>query len=776
MTLKKLTLPLFLFFSIVSFAQKSQDIDNNYADYFNLSREIPYLHLNKTSFIEGEEIWFKAYVLDQKTQKLHQQTTNLYCTVYNEKGEYKQTKLLYVKNGVVAGNIKIDSTFTDNTYYIKASTNWMRNFKEDQSFIQKIHIVTNNKADKKLTSTNSNYDLQLLPEGGHLVESTNAVIGIIIKNRKNKGVQIKSGILIDDKNKVIKQISTNQFGLGKFSFFHKPNTNYKVKITTLDDEEIIKDIIPAKENGVTLSVENPNTTIVKLHLETNSKTLRQNIGKKYYIYIHNTNSISKNSFTFKKKTSSYNFYLSTKKIPKGTNIVTILNENQKPILERVFFNYDKNLFSKTNIKALTKSRDSISLQLQKNNDEIQYLSATFLPENTKSYTLENTMFSKFFLKPFVNGTLENSAYYFKNTNRKKLADLDLLLLNQGWSKYDWNNIFNDSPKVKFDFEKGITVRGTVISKTRKGSNVVLFSPQNNLIINTPIVNNKFSFNNIFLSDSSNVSFSIQGKKRLQKPKINTVFYPKFNESNINISTNNLIKSTTDLNFEKFIANGILLEEIEIEKKTKPNRKTRITKLFANSRSFKKTDKSYIKSRNILSFLTLKGFRINGTFPFEEIQNGRGISNFRRNKGAKTEVTLDNTPIVAQDYNNLYFISNMTLDDFEEIIISKNDGGQIFLFSDFNKARTSRNLFEKANKSIGFTKGKKYYKPNYYSTSNDIFKNYGAIYWSPNIVLNKENLTLKMPHLNQDKIKVFIEGVTSDGSIIYEEKTITLNNL
>ena len=776
MTLKKLTLPLFLFFSIVNFAQKNQDIDNNYADYFNLSREIPYLHLNKTNFIEGEEIWFKAYVLNQKTQKLHQQTTNLYCTIYNEKGEYKQTKLLYVKNGVVAGNIKIDSTFTDNTYYIKASTNWMRNFKEDQSFIQKIHIVTNNKADKKLTSTNSNYDLQLLPEGGHLVESTNAVIGIIIKNRKNKGVQIKSGILIDDKNKVIKQISTNQFGLGKFSFFHKPNTNYKVKITTLDDEEIIKDIIPAKENGVTLSVENPNTTIVKLHLETNSKTLRQNIGKKYYIYIHNTNSISKNSFTFKKKTSSYNFYLSTKKIPKGTNIITILNENLKPILERVFFNYDKILFSKTNIKALTKSRDSISLQLQKNNDEIQYLSATFLPENTKSYTLENTMFSKFFLKPFVNGTLENSAYYFKNTNRKKLADLDLLLLNQGWSKYDWNNIFNDSPKVKFDFEKGITVRGTVISKTRKGSNVVLFSPQNNLIINTPIVNNKFSFNNIFLSDSSNVSFSIQGKKRLQKPKINTVFYPKFNKSDINISTNNLIKSTTDLNFEKFIANGILLEEIEIEKKTKPNRKTRITKLFANSRSFKKTDKSYIKSRNILSFLTLKGFRINGTFPFEEIQNGRGISNFRRNKGAKTEVTLDNTPIVAQDYNNLYFISNMTLDDFEEIIISKNDGGQIFLFSDFNKARTSRNLFEKANKSIGFTKGKKYYKPNYYSTSNDIFKNYGAIYWAPNIVLNKENLTLKMPHLNQDKIKVFIEGVTSDGSIIYEEKTITLNNL
>ena len=776
MKLKHLPLSFFLLFSIISFSQRNQKIENDYADYFNLSREIPYLHLNKTNFVEGEEVWFKAYVLDQKTQKLHQQTTNLYCNIYNEKGEFKQSKLLYVKNGVVSGNIKIDSTFTENTYIIKASTNWMRNFKEDQSFIQKIHIVTNKKADKELVNSDSNYDLQLLPEGGYLVESTNAVVGIIIKNLKDKGAQIKSGVLIDDKNKVIKQIRTNQFGLGKFSFFHKPNTNYKVKITTLDDEEIIKDIIPAKENGVTLSVENPNTTIVKLHLETNSKTLRQNIGKKYYIYIHNTNSISKNSFTFKKKTNTYNFFLSTKKIPKGTNIVTILDENQKPILERVFFNYDKILFSKTNTKALTRSRDSISIQLQKSNDKIQYLSATFLPEDTKSYVLENTMFTKFFLKPFIKGNIEQSSYYFKNTNRKKLADLDLLLLNQGWSKYDWSNIFNDTPKVKFNFEKGITVTGIVKSKVKKSSNVVLFSPQNNLIINTPIVDNSFSFNNVFLSDSSSVSFSIQGKKRLQKPKINTVFYPKLDKSDINISTNNFIKSKTDLNFDKFITDGILLDEIEIEKKPKPNRKTKITKLFANSRSFKKTDKSYLKDRNILSFLTTKGFVIQGTFPFEFISNNRGISNFRGNAGARTEVTLDNMPIVTQDNNNLNLISYMTLDDFEEIIISKNDGGQIFLFSDFNKNRTSRNLFEKANKFIGFTKGKKYYKPNYYSTSNDIFKNYGAIFWKPNIVLKENNSSFNIPHLKQDKIRVFIEGISSDGSIIFEEKTITVNNL
>ena len=776
MTFKNSLLTFFLFSSIVNFAQEKQNIETNYADYFNLSREIPYLHLNKTNFIEGEEIWFKAYILDQKTKKLHKQTTNLYCNIYNEKGEFKQSKLLYVKNGVVSNSIKVDTTFTENTYIIKASTNWMRNFEEDESFIQKIHIVGNKKTDKKIVNSDSNYDLQLLPEGGHLVEETNSVIGIIIKNKKGKGTKIKSGALLDNNNNLIKEVTTNQFGLGKVDFYYKPKTTYKVKVTTFDNEEIIKKINPAKKLGVTLNVENPNTTIVKLKMQTNAETLQNNANKKYYIYIHNTNSVSKNSFVFNENTTTYNFLLSTKKISKGVNIITVLNEDEKPILERVFFNHDKKLFSETNSKTLTRSRDSLTIQLSKNTNETQSLSATILPEETKSYSLENNMFTKFFLKPYIKGNIENSSYYFKKTNRKKLADLDLLLLNQGWSKYNWSNIFNETPKVKFDFEKGITVKGTLKAKVKKPLNAVLFSPENNLIINTPILDNSFSFNNVFLSESSSVSFSIQDKKRLQKPKISTTFYPKFDKSNIITNTISYKKINTELNLDKFITDRIILDEIVIEQKQKTNRKSKITKLFANSRSYKNTDKSYISSRNILSFLTTKGFVIQGTFPFEEIANNRGISNFRGNAGAKTEVTLDDMPIVTQDNNNLNLISNMTLDDFKEIIISKNDGGQIFLFSDLNKKTASKNLFQKAIKTIGFANEKKYYKPNYYSTTDDIFKDFGAIYWKPNILVKDGNYTFKVPHLNQKRIRFFIEGIASDGSIIFEEKIIKTNSL
>ena len=101
--------------TISSFAQKSNSLDTDYSNYFTYSRIIPYLHLNKTSFIKGEEVWFKSYILNQQTNKIDTTTTNLYCIIYDKDGIQKKKKLIRVKNGVAHGSFKIDSTFTQQT-------------------------------------------------------------------------------------------------------------------------------------------------------------------------------------------------------------------------------------------------------------------------------------------------------------------------------------------------------------------------------------------------------------------------------------------------------------------------------------------------------------------------------------------------------------------------------------------------------------------------------------------------------------------------------------
>lgn len=101
---KKTTLLfLLLFFVISSHAQKI-NLTSNYEEYFKNTREIPYLHLNKTSFLKGEEIWFQSYVIEQNSKKLHPTTSNLYVAIFDKNGNLKEQKLIHIKEGIGAGS------------------------------------------------------------------------------------------------------------------------------------------------------------------------------------------------------------------------------------------------------------------------------------------------------------------------------------------------------------------------------------------------------------------------------------------------------------------------------------------------------------------------------------------------------------------------------------------------------------------------------------------------------------------------------------------------
>ena len=53
------------------------------------------------------------------------------------------------------------------------------------------------------------------------------------------------------------------------------------------------------------------------------------------------------------------------------------------------------------------------------------------------------------------------------TNRKKLIELDLLLLTQGWSKYDWKDVFYTPITYQYESENGITLYGVLNTKGKK---------------------------------------------------------------------------------------------------------------------------------------------------------------------------------------------------------------------------------------------------------------------------------------------------------------------
>jgi len=56
---------------------------------------------------------------------------------------------------------------------------------------------------------------------------------------------------------------------------------------------------------------------------------------------------------------------------------------------------------------------------------------------TQSYNHAHNSFSSTYLKPYIKDFIENPSYYFKNNKVNTRQNLDLLLITQGWSKYNW---------------------------------------------------------------------------------------------------------------------------------------------------------------------------------------------------------------------------------------------------------------------------------------------------------------------------------------------------
>ena len=767
--------------------KKMNTIDSIYVDYFRLTREIPYLHLNKTTFIPGEEIWFQAYVYDLNSKKLHKNTTNLYCNIYNKDGSLKEQKLFLVTDGIASGNIKIDSSYTKESYFIRASTNYMKNFNEDHSFIQKVTIVKKNN-DTIREKLSSKYDLQLLPESGHLISNNVNSLGILIKDKNGKGIKIDNGEIVDSKGRKITNFTTNKFGLGKTSVFLKDD-GYVANINLEDGIKISQKLPNILANGVIMSVINPQTNIVQISIKTNKKSLKYLKEKNYTLLVHNTSNYFKRTLVFNNKDTDYDIYFNKKKFNDGVNIVTLFNHKNIPIAERIFFNYKPKLISHLQLSTIKKESDSIKILITKKDSSVHYLSTSVLPKQTKSLSSNRkNIFSQLLLEPYINGIIETPSYYFKNINRKVLNDLDLLLLNQGWSKYKWSNIFNNRPKERFNFEKGINLSGQLYYKPNKEKvTVALFSPDNNLAL-TSEINNNFEFKNLYLKDTSLINLSVFNGLKQKKTRgyVRSSIHKEGSKRKITIDRNylnhtqlNKYKKTTTLNLiDKFIdEKSNVLEEVIINAKKFKNKPKPSFGFISKSI---KINRPYKGIFNIVSFLLSEGFYVDrkyGTIIEIRRRNNRITNPFSGRSteigaGMGSKIFLEDSPIYDLSILNTFYV-----DDFSEIFISKHLDGEIYFYLNyegrFNKVK---NKFKRYKIPLGFSVEKEYYQPKYASFNSSFFDDFGSIYWKSKIKLNKKDkiYTFKIPNLGKEAVKIIIEGITNNGSLISIEKNLSLD--
>lgn len=756
-------------------------VTSKLSEYYKLERENIHLHLNKNNYLTTESIWFKGYIIEKKSKLPFSTSSNIYVSLLDNNGTIIETKLHFSENSTFEGLIKLNPSIKTGKYYIHTYTNFMNNFSEDESSLFEINII--NPIEKKIIENKKinleNIEMSFYPESGVFLEGIINIIGVKISDCNGNGISLKDIEIINSKEKSITFFSTDANGYGKISLNPEKNETYKAIIKT--KELNIEKILPNHQSqGVVLSVNNfamKDKTLISLKTNPNTKQ------ESYSIVINQNENVSLSTFSFKEDEYQKNISLGNDQFLEGLNTVTITNSNGKKIGERIIYNPPKNL-DKLEIVSHYIKNDSI-IVTAKSPILSGSLSISVLPDH-ENHNIEKSIYNSLIFDNQINNSIKNINYYINNFSKSKHFELDNVLITQT-NKYDLEKtLTNEDPIKKFEFDNGLTIKGTIndFIYNEKSEN---FITMNSLLygINEQVkVNNKneFIFENIVAIDSTSIYFTLLNSKGEEKllnmfstiTNNNRKFYKK-----INIKSSNCFDNLIEVNdfiFPK-IKNAYILEEVSIENKKKPEKfsdKPNINNSY--SRGFKINDELVGTFRDVLSFIRAHGYNVS------EVGAEVYIS-----KNSRNSFSENNSPTVFYDgfpieSNN--FLKDMRLDEIDEIYINKSgfgggidaSNGVIKIFSKpitskAGKAKLKAKMFTVKD---GFQPYKSFTNPNYSNYHDDSFKKFGTIHWIPNINTDVNgNFKFSIPNLYQKTIKIVIEGISSDGKLLSEIKTISI---
>lgn len=212
-----------------------------------------YLHLDKPYYAIGDNIWFKAYVVDTRTSEPSNISNILYVELINEKDSIKRQVKLPMQSGITWGDFKLTDSLGEGNYRIRAYTQWMRNAGPD-FFFDKTIKIGNSWANKVFTKTNS----VLSAESN--AEKVSSTIQFTDKDKKPYGAcEVSYEVQLNARNIARGKATTNSEGEITIAYTNTQPNLYKsgkiiATITLPNKQKVIKNI-PIKTTANTTDVQ-----------------------------------------------------------------------------------------------------------------------------------------------------------------------------------------------------------------------------------------------------------------------------------------------------------------------------------------------------------------------------------------------------------------------------------------------------------------------------------------------------------------------------------------
>ena len=523
-----------------------------------------------------------------------------------------------------------------------------------------------------------------------------------------------------------------------------------------------------------------------LTVRTNKRTLENLVDKKYTFIIHQNDILSSVDLTFKPNETETLLSIPNQYLSEGINTIRLINDENKQVVERIVF---KPFPTKAESTIMLRGKQTDSLMfLGQSSLSLASLSISVLPSETSAAASKN-IYGSLLLDNYITSTIKNPLYYLNNFSRKKHFELDNVLITTT-SKYDWQTMLKSPPQKKFDFDNGISIKGTVNSAVANIDKVSIMMSSYFLGINeTTKLNSKkeFQFDNVMAIDSSIIFFSLLDEKdRFTKLNMFTrLINPRrpFLKSTIakSIVCGAGNANIIDIDYPQ-IRTAINLNTVNVEgQKIKDELSEKHKYRFNNNmaRGYKITETEAGTFRDVLQWIGSHGFNVSTEAGKVIITRGYSLS-FRGSNSPS--IYIDDAPLSDVD-----LLLNMSMDSVDEIYINRSGygsgstgGSGIIRIYTKIPSGALQNLVKIYSQSLlvqnGYQAFKQFKNPDYFSVSNKSFQKFGTIAWLNNVDTDDKGVfKFAIPNLYQDSVLLLVEGISADGQMISERITIKIAN-
>lgn len=482
---------VFLFFSPLHAAEDVGIREMvNRINLFNryLPQEKVYLHFDNTAYFMGEKMWFKAYVLRSDNHHATDVSRVLYVELLDRSGNVVETQKLPIgAMGQADGVFDLRNVLAGGFYEVRAYTRYMLNWDSSWLFSRVFPIFETpgkegdysrpslgktawqvRESEKVPTKEETGIsfakpedgNIAFFPEGGHLVENLSCRVAFEIRDRQ--GLPVNGTGELSCGEECLCSVSTSQNGRGVFSLVAQPGKIYSLNLKDKRGRLYRQELPVAEKEGCSMRVTQSGKSWC-VNLNTTTSFAQDSLG-----IVLTAHGALKHVDVVAGSRSIY-LSLPDSAIADGVNRVSVVNGAGQVLADRLFFQYPRTLKDSISVTVKETSllpSSPINLSFHAPPSTIFSLSVrdADTEKNISSLDCENWLL----LAGELHGYVSHPEYYFESDDAEHREAADLLMLVQGWRRYDLSQMMGKKNfKIVHPVEKGLSISGRLKGPQKK---------------------------------------------------------------------------------------------------------------------------------------------------------------------------------------------------------------------------------------------------------------------------------------------------------------------